>query len=190
MGNNYNKIYAILENYKKQIKNIYPEITEESGVYIYSRYDIEDCEIKVYIGQAKHLLTRLAGHMIGHDSHIDKSLKKWKLATDENPNGWYIAFQNVDLENLDKVETVLIENYRNDTNCECYNITDGGQGKGKTTQNGYTQRKGYRDGQEAGRIRLCKELKHIIDLHLDITPKKDNKSDNKALDKFFKILGY
>ena len=72
-----------------------------------------------------------------------------------------------------------------------YNITAGGQSTGKQVTGQYKPPKTYRQGIQQGKITLARELKHIIDTHLDVSikPEKSNhKVSIKALEKFNNLL--
>lgn len=71
---NYRKAMAIEAKNKKRILAVNPKVDDNSGIYFLIRMD-EDGILYAYIGQAKHLLTRLAQHLSGYQ-HIDLSLKK------------------------------------------------------------------------------------------------------------------
>lgn len=70
---NYRQIKAIEQKNKKRILAVNPETDEGSGIYFLTRTD-ENGIRYAYIGQAKHLLTRLSQHLSGYQ-HIDLSLK-------------------------------------------------------------------------------------------------------------------
>ena len=74
---NYKQVKAIELKNKKKLLGINPELDERSGIYFLIRKD-ENGFKYAYIGQAKHILTRLASHLIGYQ-HIDLSLKKHGL---------------------------------------------------------------------------------------------------------------
>ena len=86
---------------KQKFLALNPKIPEISGIYILFR---EENGIKyAYVGQAKHLLTRLAQHLVGYQ-HIDLSLKKHGLKSKDNPNGYDVSFERVPLHYLDERE--------------------------------------------------------------------------------------
>lgn len=64
---------AIEQNNKKRLLEVNPKLDEESGIYFLTRID-ENGFKYAYIGQAVHILTRLAQHLVGYQ-HIDLSLK-------------------------------------------------------------------------------------------------------------------
>ena len=73
---NYRQIKAIEQKNKQRILAVCSNVTETSGIYILIR---EENGFKyAYVGQAKHLLTRLAQHLSGYQ-HIDLSIKKHGL---------------------------------------------------------------------------------------------------------------
>lgn len=125
---------------------------------------------------------------MGHDSHIDKSLKAHKLWNIENPYGWVVSEQyECAVNELDEQEQKFIEMYANN-GYQLYNKTIGGQGKGKVALGEYKEPKGYKKGVEYGREKLRKELQEIIDKYLTIGVKKDNKLSQRMLGKFKEII--
>ena len=84
---NYAQIKAIEKKNKERILKVCPEATEDSGIYILTRQ--ENGFSYGYVGQAKHILSRLAGHLKGYQ-HIDLSIKKHGLYSENNPTGWRI----------------------------------------------------------------------------------------------------
>ena len=95
------QIKAREEANKRKFLALNPKLTETSGIYILFR---EENGIKfAYVGQAKHLLTRLAQHLVGYQ-HIDLSLKKHGLKSKYNPNGYDVSFERVPLNYLDERE--------------------------------------------------------------------------------------
>ena len=93
---------AIEQNNKKRLLEVNPKLDEESGIYFLTRID-ENGFKYAYIGQAVHILTRLAQHLVGYQ-HIDLSLKKHKLYSKSNPCGWKIGFLHFPKSELDKQE--------------------------------------------------------------------------------------
>ena len=123
----YQQIKAIEAKNKQRILSVNPSITEESGIYILTR---EEGGFKFgYVGQAKHLLTRLAQHLSGYQ-HIDLSIKKHGLYNEQNPTGWKIEFVYCAQEDLDKTEQYYIYDYAL-AGYQMRNKTAGGQGEGK-----------------------------------------------------------
>lgn len=180
---------AIEYKNKKRLLEVNPNLDDKSGIYFLTRTD-EDGINYFYIGQAKHILTRLAQHLVNFQ-HIDLSLKKRGLYSNKNPYGWKIGFLHYPISELDKWEQHWILEYtKKGYQCR-YNKTSGGQGDGKEKINEFKPAKGYRDGLEQGKKNLAKELKHIIDTHLIVSLKPEklnNKVSQKALEKFNGLL--
>lgn len=179
---------AIEYQNKKKILAVNSKIDDESGIYFLTRIDEYGFNY-AYVGQAKHILTRLAQHLVGYQ-HIDLSLKKHGLYSAENIYGWKIGFMHFPLSKLDEKEQHYIKQYAI-AGYQLRNKTAGGQGEGKTQINDYRPTKGYRDGIVQGRKNLAKELSHIIDKHLIVTlkpEKQNNKVSQNALEKFNQLL--
>ena len=188
MNDNLRKAKAIEAKNKKRLLAIDPYLDEGSGIYFLVRKDENGIKY-AYIGQAKHLLTRLAQHLSGYQ-HIDLSLKKHGLYSSENVYGWKIGFLHFQISELDFMEKKFIQMYANN-GYQLRNKTAGGQGEGKTQIDDYRPAKGYRDGIAQGRKNLAKELTNIIDKHLCISikeEKKNNKVSIKAFEKFNDLL--
>lgn len=188
MNDNFRKSKAIEHQNKQMLLKINPYLDEKSGIYILTRED-EDGIRYAYIGQAKHILTRLAQHLVGYQ-HIDLSLRKHWLYSSENIHGWKIEFLNYPLNDLNAMEQYHIRKYAND-GYQLRNKTSGSQGEGKRQIDEYRPSKGYHDGLKQGRKNLAKELSHIIEKHLEITLKEDKKNNKvsiKALEKFQSLL--
>ena len=173
---------------KKQLLEVNPKLNEEPGIYFLLRID-EDGIKYAYIGQAKHILTRLAQHMVGYQ-HIDLSLKKHKLYSADNLHGWKVNFLNFPISELDEKEQYYIKMYAQN-GYQLRNKTSGSQGEGKRQIDEYRPQKGYRDGLEQGRKNLAREIRDIIDKHLVVSlkvEKQNNKISQKALEKFNGLL--
>lgn len=179
---------AIEQNNKKRLLEVNPKLDEESGIYFLTRID-ENGFKYAYIGQAVHILTRLAQHLVGYQ-HIDLSLKKHKLYSKSNPCGWKIGFLHFPKSELDKQEQHYIKAYA-DKGYQLRNKTSGSQGEGKAQIDDYKPSKGYRDGIQQGRKNLAKELSHIAEKHLKIEIreyKRCNKVSQKQYEKFMDLL--
>ena len=188
MNENFRKAKAIESQNKKRLLQVEPKLTEKSGIYFLIRED-ENHIHYAYIGQAKHILTRLAQHLVGYQ-HIDLSLKKHGLYSEENKGGWRIGYVYCDEIALDEMEQYYIQLYAR-YGYQLRNKTSGSQGKGKTQIDEYKPSKGYRDGLIQGRKNLARELSHIADKHLEIRlreGKEGNKISQKALEKFMYLL--
>ena len=191
MGNYQNiaKAKAIEKSNKQRLLKINPKLDDESGIYFLTRTD-EDNISYFYIGQAVHILTRLAQHLVGYQ-HIDLSIKKRGLYSADNPYGWKVNFMHYPKSELDKWEQYWILEYtKRGYQCR-YNKTGGGQGEGKEKINEFRPAKGYRDGIKQGKINLARELSSIAEKHLKIEireDKKNNKVSQKQFDKFMELM--
>ena len=180
---------AIEQKNKKKLLEVNPALDEGSGIYFLTRSD--EAGIKyAYIGQAKHIITRLAQHLVGYH-HIDLSLKKHSLHSEVNPYGWKIGFMHFPSEHLDEKEQYYIKMYAQN-GYQLRNKTAGGQGEGKVQIDEYRPAKGYRDGIKQGYKNASKEIAHLFDKHLKVAIKSDkpNKTQQKALEKFKDFLDY
>ena len=173
------------QEFKKQWLNICPSLNDKSGIYVMTRE--EDGFKYAYVGQAKHILTRLAQHLAGYDQHIDKSLKKHKLYSKDNICGWKVQFKNFPENELDEKERFYMLSYAN-MGYQLRNKTSGGQDNEKFGINENKESKGYFDGIKQGKKKLSQDLLYIIDKHLIISLKKDTKISQNALEKFYRIL--
>lgn len=179
---------AIEKQNKEFMKTINPQLDDKSGIYILTRIDEEGIKY-AYIGQAKHILTRLAQHLTGYQ-HIDLSIKKHGWKSEDNLYGWKVGFLNFLERELDDREQYYIKTYAL-KGYQLRNKTAGGQGQGKTQIDAYRPVKGYRDGITQGKKTLARELSHIIDKHLTVTlqhGKEHNKVSQKAMEKFNALL--
>lgn len=180
--------YAIESKNRKRLLEVNPSLTDESGIYFLTRTD-ENGFRYAYIGQAVHILQRLAQHLVGYQ-HIDLSLKKHGLYADDNPHGWKIGFLNFPISELDKQEQHYIKAYA-DYGYQLRNKTSGSQGEGKAQIDEYRPQKGYRDGIKQGRKNLARELSSIAEKHLEIRlkpEKQGNKVSEKQYEKFITLI--
>ncbi len=179
---------AIEMKHKKMLLAMNPQLNDESGIYFLTRTDENGIKY-AYIGQAKHILTRLAQHLSGYQ-HIDLSLRKHGLRSESNVFGWNVGFLLFPISELDEKEQHYIKQYAL-KGYQLRNKTSGSQGEGKKQIDEYRPAKGYRDGLKQGRKNLARELSHIIDKHLVVSlkPEKQNNSVSvKAFDKFRELL--
>ena len=185
---NYKQRYAIDKRNEERLLKVNPTLNDNSGIYVLIRQD--ENEIKyAYVGQAKHVLKRLVGHLSGYQ-HIDNSLKKYGLYSEQNKHGWNIQWAKYPEEELDEWEQHWIKRFAQ-MGFQLRNKTAGGQGTGKVQIDEYKPSKGYRDGLKQGRINLAREIKHIIDKHLIVSlkpEKENNKVSQKALEKFNELI--
>lgn len=86
---NYRQIKAIEQKNKERILKLQPTVPETSGIYIFLRAD-EDFKY-AYVGQAKHLLTRIAQHLSGYQHKTSGSQGKGKsgIADNKPSKGYY-----------------------------------------------------------------------------------------------------
>ena len=179
---------AIERKNKERLLKVNPNLNDGSGIYFLTRVDENGIKYS-YVGQAKHLITRLAQHLVNFQ-HIDLSLKKHGLYSVDNIYGWKIGFLNFPADQLDEKEQYYIRSYAQN-GYQLRNKTAGGQGEGKKQIDEYRPQKGYYDGLAQGRKNLAKELLHIIDLHLTVKlkdGKENNKVSQKALEKFWNLI--
>ena len=161
---------------------------EQSGIYFLTRTD-EDNIRYAYIGQAKHILTRLAQHLVGYQ-HIDLSIKRHGLYSSDNIHGWKIGFLHFQESKLDEMEQHYIKQYAQ-YGYQLRNKTSGSQGVGKKQIDEYRPQKGYHDGIRQGKKILARELSDIISKHLVVSikpEKQNNKVSIKAFEKFNNLL--
>lgn len=161
MLENYKQIWAKKERAKKRILKLCPNITNNSGIYIFER---EENNIKhAYIGQAVHLLDRCADHLLGY-MYIDLSIKNHGLHG-EKENGYKLSFVEYPEHKLNEMERHFIESYAN-SGYQLKNKTLGGQDKGKYGINQNKASKGYYDGVAYGYEKCRKEVKELFTKYL------------------------
>ena len=182
------KAKAIEADNKRKLLKINPELDEHSGIYFLTRTDEENIRY-AYIGQAKHILTRLSQHLVGYQ-HIDLSIRKHGLYSTDNPHGWKIGFLHYPEDKLDEMEQHYIKQYAQ-YGYQLRNKTSGSQGAGKKQIDEYRPQKGYHDGIRQGKKTLARELSDIISKHLVVSirpEKQNNKISIKAFEKFNDLL--
>lgn len=182
---NYKQIYAIKAANEKRILQVCPNCPNTSGIYFLLRK--EDGFNFGYVGQAKHIRERLASHLSGYQ-HIDLSIKKHGLYSDDNPTGYKVHFIECPEDMLDDMEKKYIKMYAN-AGYQMKNSTVGGQGKGKRGLDNARQPKGYYDGIEQGQ-KNARKLVQTWFKHLDFTTKKTppTKNQQKAFERFTEYL--
>lgn len=186
------KSIAEIKRMEREIKQrllfINPKLNEQSGIYFMTREDEQGIKY-AYIGQAKHILSRLAQHMTGYQ-HIDLSLKKHGLISNSNMCGWNVNFLNFPEELLDEKEQYYIKKYALG-GYQLRNKTAGGQGSGKKQIDDYRTGKTYRQGVEQGMKNASRDVAKLFEKHLNVSAKNDPPTVNqlKAMDKFEKFLG-
>ena len=186
--NKFRQAKAVEKKNKKRLLEVNRYLDEGSGIYFLTRTD-ENGFKYAYVGQAVHILTRLAQRMVGYQ-HIDLSLKKHGLYSADNPYGWKVDYSVCDPKMLDKKEQYWIKQYA-DLGCQLRNKTSGSQGDGKAQIDDYRPQKGYRDGIKQGRKNMARELSSIAEKHLKIelrADKANNKVSQKQYGKFMDLL--
>ncbi len=178
------QLYASKSEAEKVLREVCPKAVHQSGIYFYLRYD-EDGN-HGYIGKAKDLCDRNISHIMGFQQHIDISIKKRGFFSQYNPRGWKLNVLYYPEEELDKWERHWIEEYSK-AGYHLYNVESGGT-EGKEIIGERKPPKSYREGLAQGRKSLAKELRHIIDTHLEIKLRKETKISQKALAKFWELL--
>lgn len=183
---NYKQLYAIKRDLEKKVQVHNSEITHDSGIYAFER-----TVNYVYVGQSKDLLNRTVSHLQGYEQHIDLSLKKHGLYSEVNPDGWRIKIlDKCDFDDLDGAERWWIEYYNTNPLYNVLNITDGGQGKGKSDIGQRKAVKGYQDGKKAGRDKILKEInERLVKGDIRLVIESPNKIKEKHLAKLYEILG-
>ena len=188
---NISKAKAIEKQNRERLLAVNPKLNERSGIYFLLRTD-ENGFRYAYIGQARSVIQRLCSHMSGYKQHIDLSLRKHNLYSEDNPYGWRVEFLNFSEEELDEKEKFYIKQYA-DAGYQLRNVSVGGQGSERDSgQIGERKPpKGYRDGIKQGKINLARELSSIAEKHLKIEireDKKNNKVSQKQFEKFMELM--
>lgn len=182
---------AIEQENKKRLLKLNPKLNDKSGIYFLLREDENGFKF-AYVGQAKSVLQRLASHLVGYEQHIDLSLRKHKLYSEDNPYGWRVEFLNFPESQLDEKEKYYIKLYANN-GYQLRNVSIGGQG-GNRDSGSIGERKapkGYLQGIQQGRKNLARELSNIAKKHLKIelrADKANNKVSQKQYEKFKELL--
>lgn len=166
MPTNYRQIFALREKNRKKWLEVNPKLTEASGIYIITRVDEHGIKY-AYVGQAKHVLTRLADHLNQYE-HIDLSIKKHGLKSKENPYGYEVEQRNCPEEVLDYWEKIWIKEYSN-LGYQLRNNTVGGQGKGHDALGERKSGKGYHDGVAYGYAKAWREVAEYLNKYFRIS---------------------
>ena len=172
---NYRQVYARKLETQKRIKTLCDNITNESGIYIFTRVDEQGIKY-AYVGQAVHLLDRCASHLLGYQ-HIDLSIKKHGLYSEKNPYGYKLGFVTCDESLLDIWERQWIIKMAKG-GYQMRNATLGGQDEGKVVIDSKPP-KGYRDGLKQGYENAKAEIKELFDKYLDFSIKNGTLSHKK-----------
>lgn len=188
MPTNWKQLKAIEYKNKQKILQLCPGVPDTSGIYIFFR---EEDDFKyAYIGQAKHLLTRLAQHLSGYQ-HIDLSIRKHKLWSEKNLCGWKLMYYVYPTSELDDKEQYFIKEYAN-LGYQLRNKTSGSQSEGKFGISDNRPPKGYYDGLAQGYKNAQKYVANLFNKHLKYDKKSErpNKNQEKAMVKFENFLQY
>lgn len=182
---------AIEQENKKRLLKLNPKLNDKSGIYFLLREDENGFKF-AYVGQAVHTLSRLASHLVGYEQHIDLSLRKHKLYSEDNPYGWRVEFLNFPESQLDEKEKYYIKLYA-DNGYQLRNVSLGGQGENRDSGSIGERKapKGYLQGILQGKKVLARELSSIAEKHLIIClkPEKEhNKVSQKQYEKFMDLL--
>lgn len=182
---------AIEQENKKRLLKLNPKLNDKSGIYFLLREDENGFKF-AYVGQAVHTLSRLASHLVGYEQHIDLSLRKHKLYSEDNPYGWRVEFLNFPENQLDEKEKYYIKLYA-DNGYQLRNVSIGGQGENRDSGSIGERKapKGYMQGIQQGKKVLARELSSIAEKHLKIEirdDKKHNKVSQKQYEKFMDLL--
>ena len=182
---NYRQIYARKAECEKRIKEVCPDCPNTSGIYFLLRH--ENGFKFGYIGQAKHILERLASHLNGYQ-HIDLSLKKHGFFSAENPTGYEVHFLCFHESELDEKEKYYIKKYAN-AGYQLRNVESGGAA-GKNDIGERRSARGYYDGIEQGEKRARRMIADLFSKHLTVSTKKQppTKLQEKALQKFMDFI--
>lgn len=184
---NLKKIKAIEHKNRKKLLQINPMLDDNSGIYFLTRVD--ELGIRhAYVGLAHHLLTRLAQHLVNYQ-YIDNSIRKHGLYSEENPYGYKVNFLHFPESELEEKERYYITQY----SLQGYQMKnrDTGGGAGKQELGERKPPKTYRQGIQAGKRSLARELSGIISKHLTIRikeEKKENKISIRAFEKFNELI--
>ena len=184
---NFKQIYARKAECERRIKEVCPNATHESGIYCFTRVD-EDGFKFAYVGLAsKSLLTRLGEHLAGYQ-HIDLSIKKHGLYSQENPYGYKVDILcKCPAEECNDKEQYYIKKAA-DAGYQLRNHNSGSQGKGRRTFDNAKPSKTYREGLAQGYTNARREVAHWFSLHLNVSMKKPTKNAEKALAKFQEFI--
>lgn len=183
---NYKQVFAKKRQLEQKLIKLFPELKHISGIYIWSRIN-EDGKVDKYVGQSVDCLERQVSHLESYKTHFDKSLRKHKLYSKENPNGWFMSeVIPCQKEELNEKERYYIDLYK-----PSHNITSGGQNEGKTDINERNNQKlkSYANGKKVGYEKAREIVKTFFEKYLDYSIKgQPNKTKEKKLEEFKKFL--
>ena len=180
----YRQVKARERACKERWLRINPTLTDESGIYILARVDEEGIKYG-YVGQAKHILTRLAQHLVGYQ-HIDLSIRKHGLWSEKNPTGWMLRSINRCEES--ELERRYIKRYAS-LGYQLRNKTAGGQDAGKVGIADNKPSKGYYDGKKQGYEDARRFVAQLFEKNLRVEIQgKDGARKQNALAKFKEFI--
>lgn len=191
----YRQIIAIENEYKRQLKDYFPneDLLDKSGIYVFIREDESGLRF-AYVGQAKKVLTRLAQHLMGYKahnpSHIDLSLKKRGFYSKEDrPYGWEVFAFYCDENDLDNKEREKILHFGRHYGYQLYNKTSGGQDGGKVGIAPNAPARGYRDGLKQGYENARRDVAKLFENNLRAEINGNpNKLKERAMAKFEEFI--
>ena len=169
------QVWAKKQETRRRIIKLCPSINDNSGIYFFTRTD-ENGIRYAYVGQAKHLLSRCAQHLLGYQ-HIDLSIKKHGLYSDKNEYGYKLDYVNLPESQLDAYEREYIQKYAS-WGFQLRNATLGGQDSGKEVIDSKTP-KGYHDGLKQGYENARKEIKELFTKYLMVSVKSQEDTFKK-----------
>lgn len=183
----YKQIKAIEWKNKQRWLKLDNELDDCSGIYVLERSDEKGFRF-AYVGQAKHILTRLAQHLSGYQ-WIDLSIKKHGLFGSDNIFGWDIYFvEKCPEAMLDEEESYWIKEMA-DNGYQLRNQTSGGQDSRKSSINSTQSTKNYHQGIEQGRKNERKYIKEMFEKYLSPGIKgSTNKIKERKLKEFLTYL--
>ncbi len=185
-NNEYRRIIAITEANRKRWLKVNSALTENSGIYFIYRQ--EDGIKYGYVGQAKHILTRLAEHLMSYLLHIEISLKKHGLYSADNECGYKVVAVECEETELNEKEREYIQKAAQ-LGYQLRNKTLGGQDKGKKGINENKPTKGYRDGLAQGYKNARREISKLFEKNLLVSINgKITANKEKALAKFQEFI--
>lgn len=187
---NYRYIFAKKKRNEERILKLCPDAPKSSGIYLFYRTSEQGFK-NCYIGQATtNLLQRMANHLEGYDTHIDKSLRKYGLYDEiKNPYGYKCKVLCLcPKEECNDKEVYYIKKFA-DEGWQLKNTTGGSQGEGKFGIDENKASKGYYQGVAYGENRAVKRIKIFFDKYLDYSIKGEpNKIKERKLQEFTDYL--
>lgn len=183
------QVFARRKRYAEIILKMCPQVKETSGIYLFHRVD-ENGFKYAYVGQAqRNMLKRLTDHLMGYTQHIDRSLIKHKLYSEDNPYGYKISvITYCTPEMCDELEKYYIKIFA-DKGYQLRNHTIGGQSDGKAGLGENRPSKGYRDGLAQGFKNAQRFVRKLFKKNLTYSINGEpNQNKNKALEKFENFL--